>query len=81
MVNYTTPEFVLCGYKKESPEGLFYPNGDFKMLTSEILFKVKWFNPFQMKYSEQYLPKECFIDEQPFKTKKSHNKAAESEIS
>lgn len=74
VVNYTTPEFVLCGYKKESPVGLFYPNGDTKMLVSEILFKVKWFNPFQMKFSDQYLPQECFIDEQPFKTLVKHNK-------
>lgn len=74
VVNYSTPEFVICGYKKESPVGLFYPNGDIKMLVSEILLKVKWFNPFQMKFSEQYLPQECFIDEQPFKTLVKHNK-------
>jgi hypothetical protein len=73
VVNYSTPEFVLCGYKKELGADLFYPNGDKKKLVSEVLFKVKWFNSLQMKFSEQYLPMECFIDEQPFETIVPHN--------
>jgi hypothetical protein len=73
VVNYSTPEFVLCGYKKELVEDLFYPNGDKKKLISTELFKVKWFNSSQMKFSEQYLPMECFIDEQPFPTLVPHN--------
>ncbi len=73
VVNYSTPEFVLCGYKKELGEDLFYPNGENKKLISTELFKVKWFNSTQMKFSEQYLPKECFIDKQPFPTLVPHN--------
>ncbi len=73
VVNYSTPEFILCGYKKEFGTDLFYPNGEKKKLVSEVLFKVKWFNSSQMKFSEQYLPMECFIDKQPFKTKVPHN--------
>lgn len=73
VVNYSTPEFILCGYKKNEDEDLFYSNGDVKKLVSSELYKVKWFNSNQMKFSEQYLPKECFIDEQPFETLVLHN--------
>jgi len=73
VVNYSTPEFVLCGYKEENVEDLFYPNGNKKKIISKELFKVKWFNAYQMKFSEQYLPMECFIDSQPFKTIVPHN--------
>ncbi len=73
VVNYSTPEFVLCGYKKELVEDLFYPNGDRKKIIPKELFKVKWFNSYQMKFSEQYLPIMCFIDKQPFPTKVPHN--------
>lgn len=73
VVNYSTPDFVICGFKKNETESLFYPNGDNKKLISSELFKVKWFNSSQLKFSEQYLPKECFFDKQPFETKIKHN--------
>lgn len=73
VVNYSTPDFVICGIKKENLENLFYPNGDIKKVVSELLYKVKWFNSTQMKFSEIYLPAECFTDIQPFKTKVPHN--------
>ena len=73
VVNYSSPEFILCGYKQELGEDLFYPNGEKKKIISKELFKIKWFNSTQMKFSEQFLPMECFIDEQPFKTLVSHN--------
>lgn len=79
VVNYSTPEFVLCGYKKVLEEDLFYPNGDTKRLVSSEVYKVKWFNPHQMKFSEQYLPKECFIDQQPFQTLVEHNFKSEED--
>jgi hypothetical protein len=74
VVNYSTPDFVLCGIKKDPQENLFYPNGDTRREASETLFKVKWFNSSQMKFSEIYLPAECFTAIQPFKTKIKHNK-------
>ena len=77
MVNYSTPDFLLSGFKKENLEGLFYPNGDKKKLCSDTFVKVKWFNHKQLKFSEKFLPIECFIDEQPFKTKTSHNSLEE----
>lgn len=73
VVNYATPEFVLCGYKEELGEDLFYPNGSKKKIISKILYKVKWFNSNQMKFSEDFLPMECFIDKQPFPTLVPHN--------
>jgi len=73
VVNYSTPEFVLCGYKQEVGEDLFYPDGKKKKEISKELFKVKWFNSNQMKFSEQFLPMECFIDKQPFSTLAPHN--------
>lgn len=73
VVNYSTPEFVICGYKKEHPENLFYSNGNNRRIVSSEFIKVKWFNPYLMKFSEQFLPIECFIDKQPFITKKLHN--------
>ena len=73
VVNYSTPEFILCGIKKENHDNLFYPNGDVKKVVSEVLYKVKWFNSNQMKFSEIYLPAKCFTDIQPYETKVLHN--------
>tara|TARA_R100000935_G_scaffold58927_1_gene100218 strand:+ start:24486 stop:25292 length:807 start_codon:yes stop_codon:yes gene_type:complete len=78
VVNYSTPEFILCGFKRELGTDLFYPNGKKKKIVSEILYKVKWFNSSQMKFSEQYLPMECFINEQPFPTIVPHNNNADT---
>lgn len=68
VVNYITPDFVLAGYKKEVYTDLFYSNGKPKRIASNEFVKVKWFNPSQQKFSEQYLPIEFFIDFNPFKT-------------
>ncbi|UAM99381.1 hypothetical protein K8354_06090 [Polaribacter litorisediminis] len=73
VVNYSSPNFVLIGIKKNDSKNEFYPNGDIRKVASEILYKVKWFNSNQMKFSEIYLPAECFTDVQPFKTKVPHN--------
>lgn len=62
IVNYSTPDFVLCGIKKSENKNEFYPNGEVKKVVSEILYKIKWFNSNQMKFSEVYLPAECFTN-------------------
>ena len=77
VVNYSSPDFVISGLKKQTLDDLFYPNGDKKKITSELLFKVKWFNSYQMKFSEKLLPKECFMSEQPFPTEIKHNRDEE----
>lgn len=60
--SFQTPDFILSGIKKESQEKLFYPNGELKKQSSGILYKVMWFNHYQQKFSEQYLPKEFFVE-------------------
>ncbi|MCG8893288.1 hypothetical protein G1K97_08060 [Tenacibaculum finnmarkense] len=62
IVNYSSPDFILCGIKKNENTNDFYPNGDKRRIVSEILYKVKWFNTNQMKFSDIYLPRECFTD-------------------
>lgn len=69
VVNYITPDFVICGYKNETYNDLYYNNGKPKRKASTDFIKVKWFNSFQQKFSEQYLPIEFFIDYDPFKHK------------
>lgn len=62
VVNYTSPDFILTGYKKNDSTNLFYHNGKKKRVVSDTLIKVKWFNPIKNKYSEQFLPIEFFTD-------------------
>lgn len=69
VVNYSTPDFVICGFKKESYTDLFYNDGKKKRLASSELLKVKWYNPIHQKFSEEYLPKEFFTDIDPFPNK------------
>lgn len=69
VVNYATPDFVMCGFKKESYTDLFYGDGKVKRLAPVNFIKVKWFNPFQQKFSEQYLPEEFFTDDDIFRIK------------
>lgn len=60
---FQTPDFVLSGIKNEPQTDLYYNNGDKKRIISNQLFKVTWFNHFQQKFSEKYLPKEFFVKE------------------
>ncbi len=73
VVNYATPDFVLTGLKAQEIENAFYANGERRRIASKLLYKVKWFNSSQMKFSEQFLPSECFMSEQPFDTIISHS--------
>lgn len=74
IVNYSSPDFVLCGIKKNEIQTEYYQNGNLKRKASNILFKVKWFNANQMKFSDIYLPAKCFTDVQPFPSEKLSNK-------
>ncbi len=66
VVNYTSPDFIYSGYKKNDSKSSYYPNGNAQKLTSENLVKVQWFNPFQHKFSEQYLPENFLTDQMDF---------------
>ncbi|MEC7771192.1 MAG: hypothetical protein VX798_08410 [Bacteroidota bacterium] len=63
VVNYTSPDFIICGFKKNDIKNSHYPDGSPKKIVAENLYKVKWFNPFQQKFSEQYLPDSFLTDE------------------
>lgn len=66
VVNYSTPDFLACGFKIENYKDLFYSDGTNKRLVSNESIKVKWFNPISNKFSEYYLPIEFFTDIKPF---------------
>lgn len=61
-VSFQTPDFILSGIKNEEQKDLFYQDGKPKRILSNLLFKVIWFNHFQQKFSEHFLPKECFVE-------------------
>ncbi|MER3376696.1 MAG: hypothetical protein RIM83_18795 [Allomuricauda sp.] len=63
VVNYTSPDFIICGFKKNDIKNSHYPDGNPKKIVAENLYKVKWFNPFQQKFSEQYLPDSFLTDQ------------------
>lgn len=62
VVNYATPDFIISGFKEEKQIGLKYEDGSQKRLASTNFIKIKWYNPSQQKFSEQFLPEEFFID-------------------
>lgn len=64
--SFQTPDFVLCGIKKDIPNDLFYHDGTPKRIVSNTLYKVIWFNHFQQKNSEHFLPVEFFVENIPF---------------
>ncbi|MFC4097081.1 hypothetical protein [Euzebyella saccharophila] len=61
-VNYTSPDFVLCGYKSNESQKVAKNSSKSQNLRTNVLYKVKWFNPFKQKFSEEFLPKECLTD-------------------
>ena len=69
VVSYATPNFVLCSTKDLYPKGLLNRKPNENTVISSELFKIKWYNPIKNKFSEQYLPKECFVDEIKFENK------------
>lgn len=66
VVNYTSPDFVICGLMKNEITDLFYPDGKQKKIVSNSFIKIKWFNSIQQKFSEQYLPEEFLTDNMVF---------------
>lgn len=59
-ISYQTPNFVVSGVKKDTQEDLFYSDGRKKKIVPNKLLKVTWFNHFQNKMSEKFLPF-CFF--------------------
>ena len=66
VVNYATPDFVICGFKINDVKTSYTYDGEIKRKVALNLLKVKWFNPIQNKFSEIYLPEEFFTDNMSF---------------
>ncbi len=62
-ISFQTPDFILTGIKNEEQKDLFFNDGTQKKQMSTQLFKVMWFNHYQQKFSEDYLPKEFFVED------------------
>lgn len=63
--SFQTPDFILSGIKNEEQKDLFFQDGNKskpKRKISEQSYKIMWFNHVQQKFSEQYLPKEFFVE-------------------
>ncbi|PHR96653.1 MAG: hypothetical protein COA80_08620 [Leeuwenhoekiella sp.] len=61
---HTSPAFVLSGIKLNDNKSIFSTkNGKVQRLTSNKLFKVYWYNAYNEKFTENYLPREFFIDD------------------
>ncbi|TXE07828.1 hypothetical protein ES711_10375 [Gelidibacter salicanalis] len=63
-LTHTSPAFILNGYKANTQKSQFCPkSGELQRKSSEELYKIIWYNSFQEKFSEEYLPKEFFTDD------------------
>lgn len=60
-ISYQTPNFIVSGIKNEPQEDLFYHDGKKKRIAPNQLVKVFWFNHFQNKMNEKFLPFDCFV--------------------
>lgn len=79
---HTSPAFNLSGIKLNDKKSAFNPkSGKLKLKTAETLYKVLWYNAYQEKFSEAYLPKEFFINDkqiyEPLPEKKAKKKSEE----
>ncbi|PVW11997.1 hypothetical protein [Marixanthomonas spongiae] len=64
-MTHTSPAFIINGFKPNDQKTIYNPkNGELQRKCSEELFKVIWYNAYQEKFSEEYLPKEFFIDDE-----------------
>lgn len=81
-MTHTTPAFILNGFKPNDQKSLYNEkNGELQRECSKELYKVIWYNSYQEKFSEDYLPKEFFTDDSRiYKSRKlsSFNKTTEN---
>lgn len=62
---HTSPAFVLNGYKLNDQRSLFNEKtGELQRECSKELYKILWYNSYQEKFSEDYLPMEFFTDDE-----------------
>lgn len=64
LITHTSPAFILCGITQNDNENIYdSKNGELRRKGSDILYKVLWYNSYQEKFSEEYLPKEFFTND------------------
>lgn len=64
-VLHTSPAFILSGYKRNDNRSISDEiTGHPVRKTAKILYKVLWYNSYQEKMSEEYLPMEFLTDDE-----------------
>ena len=62
---HTSPAFILSGIKNNEEKSVYNEkDGNPIKITSDKLFKVLWYNSYQEKMSQEYMPKEFFTDDE-----------------
>ncbi len=63
-LTHTSPAFILNGFKPNDTKNIYnIKTGKIQRKTSNELYKIMWYNAYQEKFSEEYLPKEFFVDD------------------
>lgn len=64
ILTHTSPAFILNGLKVNNQKSIYNPKtSEIQRKCSDELYKVLWYNSYQEKFSEKYLPKEFFTDD------------------
>lgn len=64
ILTHTSPAFIINGYKTNTQKSLYdQKSGKLQRKCADKLYKVIWYNAYQEKFSEEYLPKEFFTDD------------------
>ena len=64
--SFQTPDYILSGILNEQIVDAFYSNGNPKKVVSKQSYKITWYNHYQQKFSDKFLPKEFFVENIPF---------------
>lgn len=81
-LTHTSPAFILNGYKTNAQKSLYdQKSGKLQRKCADELYKVIWYNAYQEKFSEEYLPKEFFTDNPLiFETKNSSRNSIDTKL-
>lgn len=64
ILTHTSPAFLLNGFKINNQQTIFdQKSGKTQRECSKELYKILWYNAYQEKFSEDFLPKEFFTDD------------------
>lgn len=64
-LTHTSPAFILNGCKTNDQKSIYnQKNGELQRECSKNLYKILWYNAYQEKFSQEYLPIEFFTDDE-----------------